>query len=37
MSNSSYGEIAKARRNWKDEHLNAVFALGRAPRGTSWM
>ena len=30
MSNSSYGELAKARRNWKDEHLNVYLRSGGA-------
>jgi len=30
MSNSSYGELAKARRNWKDEHLSAYLRSGGA-------
>ncbi len=30
MSNSSYTELANARRNWKDEHLNAYLRSGGA-------
>ena len=30
MSNTSYAEIAKARRNWKDEHLNLYLRSGGA-------
>jgi deazaflavin-dependent oxidoreductase (nitroreductase family) len=30
MSNSSYEEIAKARRNWKDEHLSGYLHSGGA-------
>ena len=30
MSNSSYAEIAAARRNWKDEHLTAYLRSGGA-------
>jgi deazaflavin-dependent oxidoreductase (nitroreductase family) len=30
MSNESYGELAKARRNWKDEHLSAYLRSGGA-------
>jgi deazaflavin-dependent oxidoreductase (nitroreductase family) len=30
MSNSSYGELAKARRNWKDEHLSQYLRSGGA-------
>jgi deazaflavin-dependent oxidoreductase (nitroreductase family) len=30
MSNSSYTELAKARRNWKDEHLSVYLRSGGA-------
>jgi hypothetical protein len=30
MSNTSYAEIAKARRNWKDDHLHAYLRSGGA-------
>jgi hypothetical protein len=30
MSNASSAEIAKARRNWKDDHLNIYLRSGGA-------